>query len=86
MHSYDIWELIFIAIYCSIPIESFYNCTAIFHFNIWAITVILHPYPRGLLLEWVYKEDTRLNVQHFVNKIEDKLTKFIVKTPHWNNP
>ena len=52
-----------------------------FIFNIWAITVILHPYPRGLLLEWVYKEDTRLNVQHFVNKIEDKLTKFIVKTP-----
>ena len=26
-----------------------------FIFNIWAITVILHPYPRGLLLEWVYK-------------------------------
>lgn len=52
-----------------------------FIFNIWAITAILHPYPRGLLLEWIYKEDTRLNFQHFVNKIEDKLTKFIVKTP-----
>ncbi|KAL6451198.1 PEX29 Peroxisomal membrane protein PEX29 [Candida maltosa Xu316] len=50
-------------------------------FNIWATTIILHPTIRGTILEWVYKEDTRLNFQQYMNMFEDKLAKFLVKTP-----
>lgn len=49
--------------------------------NVWSLTVLLHPTIRGSILEWIYKEDTRLNIQQFMNKLEDRLTKHLVRSP-----
>ncbi|EGW32028.1 uncharacterized protein SPAPADRAFT_61128 [Spathaspora passalidarum NRRL Y-27907] len=41
--------------------------------SIWLFVIMLHPNNRGSLLEWLYNEDTRLNFQNYVNKVEAKL-------------
>lgn len=49
--------------------------------NVWSVTILLHPTIRGAILEWIYKEDTRLNIQQFMNKLEDRLSKYLVRSP-----
>ncbi|RCK65115.1 Peroxisomal membrane protein PEX29 [Candida viswanathii] len=50
-------------------------------FSFWGLTIVLHPFIRGGILEWIYKEDTRLNFQHYANQVEDKLTRHLVRAP-----
>ncbi|CAI5760015.1 unnamed protein product [Candida verbasci] len=45
---------------------------------IWTISILFHPYPREIILQYVYNEDTRMNCQNYVNKIEDRLTRFLI--------
>ncbi|RLV95236.1 Peroxisomal membrane protein PEX29 [Spathaspora sp. JA1] len=41
---------------------------------VWLFLIMLHPNNRGVLLEWIYNEDTRLNFQNYVNRAEGRLT------------
>ncbi|KAG5418562.1 PEX29 [Candida metapsilosis] len=45
---------------------------------LWVFIILMHPNQRCKLLSWVYEEDTRLNIQNRVNKIEDRLTSILV--------
>lgn len=47
-------------------------------FLLWGFIIAMHPNQRCKILSWVYEEDTRLDIQNRVNKIEDKLTSILV--------
>lgn len=45
---------------------------------LWGFIIAMHPNQRCKILSWVYEEDTRLDIQNRVNKIEDKLTSILI--------
>ncbi|KAK6458834.1 integral peroxisomal membrane peroxin-domain-containing protein [Scheffersomyces xylosifermentans] len=51
----------------------FYILQTILVISVWAFAIILHPYCRGRLLEWIYKEETRLNILNISNRVEERL-------------
>ncbi|ODV81664.1 uncharacterized protein CANTADRAFT_36841, partial [Suhomyces tanzawaensis NRRL Y-17324] len=46
--------------------------------TVWGSVIMFHPQVRGRILEWVYNEDTRLNLLHITDKIEQKLVRALV--------
>ncbi|KAK6200060.1 integral peroxisomal membrane peroxin-domain-containing protein [Scheffersomyces amazonensis] len=44
----------------------------------WGITIAFHPYNRSKIMEWIYREDTRLNALQITNRIETKLLSYII--------
>ncbi|KAI5957766.1 PEX29 [Candida theae] len=45
---------------------------------LWVFIILMHPNQRCKILSWIYEEDTRLDIQNRVNKIEDTLTSVLV--------
>lgn len=48
---------------------------------VWCITILSHPHLRTTILDWVYKEETRLRFLNIGNKIELYLSKIFDKEP-----
>lgn len=46
---------------------------------IWSVPILLHPQVRAVALEWICREDTRLNTQNAINHIELYLCSFLVR-------
>ncbi|KAI5956500.1 HST3 [Candida jiufengensis] len=47
-------------------------------FQVWIFIILMHPKIRSQLLDKVYDENTRLEIQNYVNKVENTLTSILV--------
>lgn len=46
--------------------------------SIWTIVILFHPSFRGQVMEWIFKEETRIEMVNLSTKVEQTLMKFLV--------
>ncbi|KAI5964118.1 HST3 [Candida pseudojiufengensis] len=53
-------------------------------FKVWIFIILMHPKIRSQLLDKVYDENTRLDIQNYVNKVENQLTSILIDDDKYN--